>query len=317
MAATTSQAAPALRVARGLLRLSKVRVFQHYFGLALAWLMLSPAALDRPGATAAMLWLLLGSVAIVACACAADDITGYRNGSDAMNYQAGETLRDIRSKPLLSGAVTERQALVFALASGAVAVLAGAAGFAALGWRSPLAAYVLYLAGFAFSVQYSAGLRISFHRGGSETILCLATAAGLLAPYLAVEERWTLAATLAALLLGLWLVLVSSCSNINDAEGDRAVGRRTLATTVGHPVLKAAMVGYFAVEVALVLALAFRADGWPVWTLVAMLPVVATHAAQLRAAVLGGRWLEARRLALIAYNLGFLALAVPAWFVYH
>src|SRR5919201_549665 len=93
-----------LRMAGGFFRLSKARVFQHYFGWALAWLMLSPEARHRPGAAPAMLLFLLGSAAIVACACSADDIAGFRNGSDALNYKAHERLRDIRAKPLLSGA---------------------------------------------------------------------------------------------------------------------------------------------------------------------------------------------------------------------
>ncbi|MGH1551962.1 hypothetical protein ACRAWF_06805 [Streptomyces sp. L7] len=94
-------------------------MIQHYFGLFLAWLLLDRATLERPGTTPAMLLFLLGSAAIVACACAADDVAGYRNGSDAINYQEGETLRDIRKKPLLSGAVTERQAIGFAVSAGA------------------------------------------------------------------------------------------------------------------------------------------------------------------------------------------------------
>lgn len=303
-------------VFRGLLRLSKVRVFQHYFGLVLAWLLLSPEALARPGATAAMFLFLLGSVAIVACACASDDIAGFRDGSDLMNYRSDEKLRDIRAKPLLTGTVTERQALVFAAGSGVVALLAGTAAFWVLGWDSPLSSYVLYLLGFVFSVQYSVGLKVSYRRGGGETLLCLATAAGLLAPFLAVNREWTWPAVAQALLLGIWLVMVSSYSNVNDVAGDRMAGRRTLAVTTGGALQSAAMTVFFLISAGLLTALAFT-DGWPSWLLLAAFPATVLHAAQLYQGPVRRRWLRARKLGLIAYNLGFVGIAVPTFFALH
>jgi 1,4-dihydroxy-2-naphthoate octaprenyltransferase len=314
-AATRSSA---LRMAGGLFRLSKVKVFQHYYGLALAWLMLGPEALRRPGATPAMLFFLLGSAAIVACACSADDIAGFRNGSDAANYKAGERLRDIRTKPLLSGSVSVRQAMAFSAGAGVVAVAAGLAAFWQLRWHAPVAAYALYAAGFAFSIQYSAGLKISYHRGGAETLLCLATAAGLLAPYLAVNHSCTVPAVLESLLLGLWLVMVSSCSNVNDAEGDGMAGRKTLAVSTSEVVPKAAMMAFFAVSIALVLALTLSGTPqWPPWTPLSALPAIIVHARQLYAGPGRGRWLEARRLGLIAYNLGFLGIGIPTYVAFH
>jgi 1,4-dihydroxy-2-naphthoate polyprenyltransferase len=305
------------RVAGGLLRLAKIKVFQHYFGWALAWLMLSPEALGRPGTTPAMALFLLGSAAIVACACSADDIAGFRNGSDAMNYAAGERLRDIRAKPLLSGAVTERQAMAFSVAAGAVAVTAGLAAFWQLRWQAPVMAYVLYLAGFAAGAQYSAGLKISYRRGGAEILLCLTTAAGLLAPFVAINRRWSPPALVAALLLGLWLVMVSSCSNVNDAAGDGAVGRRTLAVSTSETVLNAVMVTFFVVSVALIVGLTFSSPRWPWWTPLAALPAIVVHARQLSAGPGRGHWLEARRLGLIAYNLGFAGIGIPAYVAFH
>ncbi|HEU5158568.1 MAG TPA: UbiA family prenyltransferase [Streptosporangiaceae bacterium] len=304
-------------MAGGLFRLAKIKVFQHYFGLTLAWLMLSPGALHRPGTTPAMSLFLLGSAAIVACACSADDIAGFRNGSDAINYRAGERLRDIRAKPLLSGAVSERQAVVFSVAAGAIAVAAGLAAFWQLRWQAPVAAYVLYLAGFIVSVQYSAGLKISYRPGGAEVLLCLTTAAGLLAPFVAVNRGWSPPAVVAALLLGLWLVMVSSCSNVNDAAGDRMAGRRTLAVAASQTALTAAMVAFFVVSVGLVFVLTVSDARWPPWTPLAVLPAIAAHARQLAAGPGRGHWLEARRLGLIAYNLGFLGIAAPAYLAFH
>lgn len=293
----------------GLVRLSKVKVVQHYFGLFLAWLLLDRATLERPGTTYAMLLFLLGSAAIVACACAADDIAGYRNGSDAVNYKEGETLRDIRTKPLLSGAVTEQQAIRFAVGSGVVAAVAGALAFWVLDWRAPVEAYVAYGAGFFFSVQYSAGIKVSYRLGGAETLLCLSTAAGLLAPFLAVHGEWTRASVVISLLLGLWLVMVSSYSNMNDVEGDRSVGRKTLAVATGPRTVVTVMVALFALSTALLVWISL--SDLPRWALITVLPAIALHAAQLHYGPREKNWLKARGLGLVAYNLGFVGLAVP------
>lgn len=296
----------------GLLRLSKVGVFQHYFGLFLAWLLLGRTAEDRPGTTAAMLLFLLGSMAIVACTCAADDVVGYHNGSDALNYKEGETLRDIRKKPLLSGAVTEQQAVAFAVWSAVTAVLAGALAFWVLDWQAPLEAYVIYAAGFFFGVQYSAGIRLSYRPGGSEVLLCLSTAAGLLAPFLAVNREWTRASVVQALLLGIWLVMVSSCSNMNDAEGDRSVGRRTLAVSAGPAVTTAALVILFLLSTSLLVWISLEDLPW--WTLPASLPTIVAHGMQLFHGPRRKNWLRARSIGLVAYNFGFIGLAVPTLF---
>ncbi|SDZ46698.1 1,4-dihydroxy-2-naphthoate octaprenyltransferase [Amycolatopsis xylanica] len=299
----------------GLFWLSKIAVYQHYFGWALAWLALSPSASARPGVTAAMLLFLVGSIAIVACACSADDLVGFRNGSDATNYQAGERQRNIKRKPLLSGALAEREVVMFVVASGALAVVAGIAAFWALDWQAPLEAYVGYFVGFAASVQYSAGLRLSYHSGGSETLLCLSTASGLLAPYLAVERSWSPQAVFMGLLLGFWLVMVSSYSNVNDAEGDRQAGRRTLATVGSPATVRAVMVALVLVSIGLVVALA-AGTGWPWWTLLTMVPATALHVAQLYVGPVRGQYLRARRLGLYAYDLGFLGIGIPTLFVF-
>lgn len=298
----------------GLLRLSKLPVYQHYFGLVLAWLLLSSAALDRPGATAAMCLFLVGSIGIVACACTADDLVGFRNGSDAVNYLSGDQERDVRRKPLLSGAISEREAIVVVIVAGALAVGAGVAAFWVLDWQAPIEAYAIYLFGFLFSIQYSAGLRLSYHRGGAEALLWLATAAGLLAPYLAVQQQWSLPAVTIALLLGVWLVIVSSYSNVNDVEGDRAVCRRTLAVTSSPRTVRALLAFYVLVSIGLICLLALGTE-WPWWTLLTLVPATALHLSQLYVGPVLGRWLKARRLGLIAYDLGFLGVAAPTVFL--
>ncbi|GLV72706.1 UbiA family prenyltransferase [Streptomyces hygroscopicus] len=301
-------------IARSFLRLSKVTVYQHFFPWALALAMLDGAALDRSGAIPAMALFLVASAAIVACTSAVDDIVGNRNGSDAANYKEGDLGRDIRRKPLLSGAVTEREAQIFAAATGVLALLTGLGGFAALGWAVPLESVLVFLAVGACSVQYSGGFRFSFRTGGSETMLGLVTAGGLVFPYLALARRWSAAAVLEALIMGLWLVMVISYSNVNDKDGDAAVGRKTLAVVSGPKVFKGAMVLFFAADVGLLAAWALL-PAVPWWGALTLLPAVALHAAQLRFGVGQDNWLKARLCGFIAYDLGFLGLLGPTLFI--
>ncbi|MCA2211626.1 prenyltransferase [Jidongwangia harbinensis] len=306
----------ARRVAVGLLRLSKCFVYQQYYGWALVWFMLPAEVRQAPGTIAAMCWYLLGTGAIISCACAADDLVGFRNGSDAVNYRSGTTLRKLSNKPLLSGAVTERQARTFVLCAAVVAVLSGAAAFGSLGWDAPPAAYALYAAGFALSVQYSTGLRVSYHPGGGETTLWLSVAAGLLAPYVAVTGDWSTGAVLAAFLLGLWQVLVSSYSNVNDITGDSGAGRRTLAVTLPRRALRRVLVGLVGTSAAGVCALVVVTP-WPWWTLLTTAPAIALHGWQLYVGPVLGDWLRARRIGFLAFDAGFLGLALPTFAVFH
>ncbi|MFI6040973.1 prenyltransferase [Nocardia sp. NPDC051321] len=299
----------------GFIRLSKVAVFQHYFGWALAWILVAPSLATRADVVVAMCAFLVGSIGIVGATCALDDIVGFRNGSDAVNYLHGDTRRDVRRKPLLSGAVSERSAVIFVIGAAAVALISGGIAFHALDWQAPIAAYFIYVAGLVLSMQYSAGLRVSYHRGGAEFILFAATACGLYAPYVAVTGRWSGSAVSAGVLLGLWMVMVSSYSNMNDIVGDRGVGRKTLATTAGPQLITAVL--YFLAFASIATTLfAVRREYFPWWTLLTMLPATVLHLRQLAVGPAKKDWLAARRLGLIAYNLGFLGIGIPALYLF-
>ncbi|MBG0566546.1 UbiA family prenyltransferase [Actinoplanes aureus] len=308
----TELAAPAApvttwQVVVGLARISKISVYLHFFPWALAALLLSADALDRPGALAAMVLFLLSSAGIVAATAALDDIVGFRNGSDAANYTRPGFRRDIRRKPLLSGDLTLRQATVFAVASEAFAFATGFAAFAVLGWDVPVSAVVIFVLCAVLGPQYSAGLRFSFHVYGSELLLGIGTIGGLLFPFLAVQNHWTWAATLQGVLMGLWLVMLVSCSNVGDVEGDARVGRRTLPVAAPRWVVKAVLVAYLTISV-VTIALLPAATDTPWWTVLALLPATALHVAQIHLAILRDRWRQARIAAFVAYDLGFLGL---------
>jgi 1,4-dihydroxy-2-naphthoate polyprenyltransferase len=297
------------RTVVGLARISKVSVYLHFFPWTLAALLLSPAALARPGAIAALALFLLSSAGIVAATATIDDIIGLRNGSDAANYIRPGFRRDIRRKPLLSGALTERQAIVFAVVAEAFALVTGAAAFAVLDWDVPVSAVVIFVACAVLGPQYSGGLRFSYHLGGSEFLLGVGTVGGFLFPYLAVEGRWTTAGVLQGVLMGLWLVMLVSCSNVGDRDGDASVGRRTLPVAAPMWVVKGALVAYLVVSVATIAGLA-ASPVMPWWTALALLPATALHGAQLYLAIARDRWRTARIAAFVAYDLGFLGLAV-------
>jgi 1,4-dihydroxy-2-naphthoate polyprenyltransferase len=301
---------PARRgLAAGFVRLSKLNVYQHYYGLLLAWLMVPAGTLHQLRTTAAMLLFLVSQVCVVACTAAADDLTGYRNGSDAANYRPGDLGRNYRTKPLLTGALTERDVVAFVAASFAVAIVAGLAGFTVLGWHVPASAVVIFIVALG-TTQYSAGLRVSYLPGGAESLLGAATAAGLLYPYLALARQWSAAAVIVSLILGLWLVMVSTYSNVKDAVGDAAVGRRTLAT-LGAYFYKTAMLMFYLSYLGLTFALAF-ATNWPWWTLLTLLPVTTMRTLQLYAGPVRERWLVARKIGFLSYDVGFLGLLIPA-----
>ncbi|MEO3842444.1 UbiA family prenyltransferase [Streptomyces sp. B22F1] len=298
---------------RGLFRLSKLFVYQHYYGWGMAWLLVTPQARERPGTTLAMLLFLVGTMGVVTCTCSLDDLVGFRNGSDARNYNSGETKRNFSMKPLLSGRVTEREAVGFVSAAATVAILAGLGAFWALDWQAPLESYVLYGV-MLCCIQYSGGMRLSYYPGGGEAALFLGTMSGLLAPFTAAQHEWSADAVLVAALLGLWLVMVSSYSNVNDVEGDRSVNRRTLAATAPKQVYKSAMVAFFVLSAGSTCLLA-ATERWPWWTLLTLLPALGLHLRQLREGPLREEWLTARRLGLYAFDLGFVGLLVPTLLV--
>ncbi|MEW2443725.1 UbiA family prenyltransferase [Micromonospora marina] len=294
------------QVVAGLARISKISVYLHFFPWALAVLSLSPAALERPGAIPAMVLFLLASAGLVAATATVDDIVGYRNGSDAANYTRPGFRRDIRRKPLLSGAVTTRQAVVFAVLAEAFAVATGIAGFAVLHWDVPLSAVVVFALVAVLGPQYSGGLRFSYHLGGAELLLGVGTLGGLLFPYLAVEGRWTWHAVLQGALMGLWLVMLVSCSNVGDRDGDARVGRRTLPVVAAMSTVKLALVAYLISSV-LVIGTFALVTTEPWWVTAALAPATALHVAQIRFAV-HDRWQNARVAAFVAYDLGFVGL---------
>ena len=91
--------------------LGKLKIFELWLGVALAWSMLGPDYAWSSSTFALLGCALLIEVGTTSAALALDDLTGFRDGVDADNH--ADTDRYGIDKPLLTGRLTERQALIF------------------------------------------------------------------------------------------------------------------------------------------------------------------------------------------------------------
>ena len=307
MTATTS-APPSLRVrerAGAYAKLAKLSFFDYYLCVLVVAALLPTAAWHEPRTWWALVLFDAGWVGVVAATVALDDVTGLRDGSDARNYDPQESLRARDRKPLLDGRLTLRQALRFGWGCAA----AGSALWALTALVAPHRPWwALVAAGFSvvISVQYSYGLKLSY-RGGQEAVIWLSTGLCVLVPFALLNGEMTGAAWLECFLFGLWSLMVSVYSNINDEAGDRAAGRRNLATSVSPGVYRGFIAGLSLTETgAIVLAAALGAVPW--WFCAFLLPVVAMRARQAHAGLVAGEVLSARKQGVTIHRWGVVLL---------
>jgi 1,4-dihydroxy-2-naphthoate octaprenyltransferase len=285
-------------------RLAKLDVFDYYLSLLVV---LSAVLLPLGDFDPAVLVTLgvfgVGTVFMTAAMVAFDDLTGYRDGSDVANYRANPTLRRARRKPLVAGTLTEREVVRF----GWLTAVVGAAILAAAVLTAPYAPqWTIWLtaATFVVALQYSYGLKISYH-GFQEAFIAGLGWAMVLAPYGLVTGRFDLFILVQALLFGLGPLLFGVYSNTNDVAGDRGVGRPTVAaltTPRGNMRFVAALsVGEF------LIGLVASATGIaPWWFVLLMLPVTVLRARQF------GLGFGPRKDILVARALGFTVHRVGA-----
>lgn len=288
-------------------RLAKAEFFDFYLSV-LVVLAAVPVALrfdDRTLLT--MLLFLVGEVGVVSAVMAFDDVTGFLDGSDRANYADPSGLRKTHRKPLLTGALTVRQAMWFARCA-----LVWGAVWCALAIVSapytPLWAVLATAAGVIFSVQYSWGLKLSY-RGAAELLIAATPVVIVVAPYGLITGELPAFVLVQGVLFGLWQILVSAYSNSNDIAGDRAVGRRNAATTLDRRGNTRFLTGLSLLDPLVVLGA--TALGWaPVW-----FPLVMAVPLMLRARQLLG-WrrthdaLLSRRRGVTAHRVGVAALVV-------
>jgi 1,4-dihydroxy-2-naphthoate octaprenyltransferase len=289
------------------LRLGKARIYHHAYGWLLAVLLLRMAGLVNRH-TAVAIGLLLAMVLTSQWSGgAADDLGGFRDGSDARNY-AGRPPRTVAKKPLLTGALSQPQAVRFAIVCWIVAIGCTLAAEASLSWRSPLPMLLLIVAQIC-AVQYSVGLKLSYRRLGLELAIFYMIGCIALMPYWLVAGRVTALALLASALFGMWFLMVVCYGNASDRQGDSEVSRHTLAVMLPPELYRVVLGLLWAGSLALIAVLFTTTRLDPLLGL-ALVPVAAVHTAQLYYGAGRGDWRKARFLGLISLDLGCLGLAL-------
>lgn len=301
----TPRSAPTLRAYA---RLAKLSFFDYYLATLVVWTMLEPELRGDWRVLVTLAVVTLGWIGVCGASVAFDDVTGFRDGSDRVNYDPDQVqLRNLERKPLLNGDLTVAQALRCGYALLAAGVGALVITFLTAphvpGWTLWLTPLMV-----AIAVQYSYGLRLSYH-GGQELALFIPTALVVFIPYGLTHGGMTGIAVLETYLAGLWSLLVSVYSNINDRDGDIAAGRRNLAIMLSPPVYRAVIVLLSLTEpAAVVWACAAHAVPW--WFLILLLPLLVTRGRQVAAGVIRGEVLVARKLGGQAHRLGVALLLV-------
>ncbi|OIK23778.1 1,4-dihydroxy-2-naphthoate prenyltransferase [Streptomyces malaysiense] len=289
------------------LRLAKLGMVDYYLSLVVVVSLLPPSGGRMPDATSwpTLAAFLLGELCLVGAAVAYDDVTGYRDGSDAANYGTDAAVRRLARKPLLAGTLTEADALRFARAAIAVGVLCWTAALALAPHRPPWA--VLGVVAAALLVpQYSWGLRLGYH-GLQEVFLAAVGWAFVLPLYGLLTGQVTALAAVEGFLFGLGPLLFGVYSNTNDIAGDRAVGRPTAACLLsrrGNAVLIGAL---SALETAVIVTAAVLGIA-PWWFPLALLPVTAARTAQFTVGMVRGDVLRGRLIGIRAHRVLVVAL---------
>ncbi|MFF2654144.1 UbiA family prenyltransferase [Streptomyces sp. NPDC058045] len=293
--------------ARSYARLGKLDVYDYYPAIAVGLSAALPMASGTvSGALAAAALFLLGSVFVIMSMVALDDVTGYRDGSDIANYGPDDPLRNKRRKPLVAGTLTVREALGFAWITAGVGAVLWAAAVGAAPYR-PVWTVVLIAVLFVVSLQYSYGLKISYH-GFQEAFICVLGVAMVLAPYGLATGRFSGFLLVQGVLFGFGPLMFGVYSNTNDIPGDRAVGRPTAACLLS-PRGNAVFVGALSAAEFLLGATASATGLAPWWFVLLMLPVTVLRARQYLVGFRGdGDIMRARRLGFRVHRVGFVLL---------
>ncbi|MFI7120427.1 UbiA family prenyltransferase [Amycolatopsis sp. NPDC049868] len=297
-----------LAVTRGkaYFRLAKLDIVDYYLGVVVVWTLLAPVSRFDPGVLATVGVFLLGEVFVIAAMVALDDLTGYRDGSDITNYSPDDARRKRYRKPLVAGTLNEDQVLRFAWVTGVVGAALWLTAIA-IAPHSPLWTVVLIVVTYFFSLQYSWGVKLSYH-GFQEFFIAALGWALVLAPYGLATGEFTGFALAQALLFGLGPLLFGVYSNTNDVDGDRRVGRPTVAALTSPRGNMFFVIGVSAAELALILAV--PALGGPWWFPLALSPTIVSRGWQVWLGFAVGDILRARMLGIRIHRLTVLTLVL-------
>lgn len=286
-------------------RLAKLDIVDYYIGLPLVFALTLPLLGMRVDTVGLLLLILVAEIAVVAAMVAFDDVTGYRDGSDAANYGSDAARRRLARKPLVAGTLTEPQALRFGRSATVASVVLWTL-VVALAPHRPLWAVIGAALCLVASVQYSWGLKISY-RGFQEIFLVGLGVGWVLVPYGLLVGHVDGFVVVQALIFGGGPMIFGLYSNTNDADGDRAAGRITVATKVSPRVNSIFIIALTAVETLLVTGShLFGIAPW--WFPVVLLPVIAMRMMQLFIGFVRGDILRARRMAIHTHRVAVVLL---------
>jgi 1,4-dihydroxy-2-naphthoate octaprenyltransferase len=290
---------PSRATAAAYARLAKLDITDYYLSAAVAWALL-PAGERFAGRALLTLGLFLASeVCLIAAMVTLDDVTGYRDGSDAANYGPDAPARRLARKPLLAGTLTEGQAIRFAWVTAAAGALLWLASMLAAP-HHPRWVLITGIAYLVLCVQYSWGLKLSY-RGGQELFLAGLGVVLVILPYGMLTGTADGFALLQATLFGLGPLLFGVYSNTNDVAGDKLVGRLVAATVLSPRGNKNFIRAVSGIETALIIGAALGGLA-PWWFPIVMLPVIGLRAGQLLTGLHRGDILRARRIGIRAHR---------------
>lgn len=294
--------------ARSYARLGKLDVYDYYLSILVATsaVLIPVSGLDVRTAPTLVLFLL-GEIATIVALVALDDVTGYRDGSDIANYGPNDPLRKKLRKPLVAGTLTEAQALRFGwITAGAGAALW--AGSLAVAPYAPLWTVVMMAATYVIALQYSYGLKLSYH-GLQEAFLVALGAVLVLAPHALATGRFSGFLLVQAVLFGIGVLMFGVYSNTNDVDGDRAVRRPTVAALTSERG-NALFIGALSMSEFLLGVIASATGVAPWWFAVLMLPATALRARQYDLGFRRGDIMRARRIGFTVHRTSVALLVV-------
>lgn len=290
---------------RAFFELGKLRIVELWLGFFVGVTLLDAAALQDARSLAILGLILVVGISVIAATCSLDDIVGVRDGVDQANHRGGA--RWGVNKPILTGELSEARAFRFVHLLGIVAVL-GFAAVLALAWPLPTWLVVAMPAMMLIAVNYSYGLKLSY-RGGGELVIFTGAAGTVLIPCALITRAADPLLLTEAAFVGLWHAQVVVFSNTQDAAGDRATGRMTIAARTTERGNRLYIVGVFTFSAAL--GVGGLVTGWlPVAYALALAPVWALQLVQLWRGVGQRRWLDARLLGFRTVRAGIAALVL-------
>jgi 1,4-dihydroxy-2-naphthoate octaprenyltransferase len=171
------------------------------------------------------------------------------------------------SRALLTGRITERQALHFAYASFTVAALLGLGLVALRGWPLALIGLIGLVGGWGYTAP---PLQYKYRAMGLPLVFVLMGPLMVLGAYYAITGEWSATAAIVSLPIGLLVAAILHGNEWRDIGDDGRAGARTLSVVAGrgvaHQVYVALTVGAF-----IVLGLAVAAGTLPRAGLLAVL----------------------------------------------